>query len=195
MRLFSRKEKKCFNPRKVRTPKSGQQPVAARSLSNHSFGAAIDFNPGKNPYKAGNPSEMERYPQFIEAFERNGFTWLGDGAGRSGRGHPGDDMHFHINYDAVEAEQLNTEQDSDTDTEDVAGYYSQFGAGQAQQNFTPATQPNMSTAQPAMTRTQESIKRSLDSLLESLDKNIFTINDETEEKIYHKYKKYFDSLK
>jgi len=87
-----------FSARVVRGPKYAGKPVDSLPLSNHSFGTAIDFDPSKNNFIPGKTSEMEQHPEFIEAFEKNGFNWLGDGAGRSGRGHIGDDMHFDIRF-------------------------------------------------------------------------------------------------
>ena len=81
----------AYNVRKMRGP--GINPATAK-MSNHSWATAIDFDARKNPYKKGNTSVMQQHPEFIQAFENNGFKWLGDGAGRNS---VGDDMHFEIN--------------------------------------------------------------------------------------------------
>lgn len=158
-----------FNPRKVRSPRTSTLPVEQRPLSNHSFGTAVDFNPGKNPYKAGFTSEMESYPEFIEAFEKNGFRWLGDGVGRSGPGHPGDDMHFDINYNATpgEFQDATTETHSEFSEESVIGDILGITSK-------PATKP---------------VKESK----EKRNKSIFKIKD-NKDKIFDKHKKYFVSL-
>ncbi len=161
-----------FNARKVRSPESSKLPIEQRKLSNHSFGTAIDFNVNQNPYKAGNTSEMESYPKFIEAFERNGFKWLGDGAGRQGKGHPGDDMHFEINYSGIDSQEPQME---------------------------PVLQPGETDKLPGYSISGELSKGAFKAsgLSEGKDKSlkkIFSINDKTEQKIYKKYKKYFNSL-
>jgi len=172
-----------FKARKVRNKNSLKLPPEQRSLSNHSFGAAIDFNPGKNPFRKGFTSEVEKYPEFIQAFERNGFTWLGDGAGRQGPGHPGDDMHFEIRVDG-EALNIAVDDKAEADTSGgasgnkLADFYGRFG---------PTGQP-----QTIQSPQQQNTKATLTA--ESINNEIFKIVDKTEEKIYKKYKKYFESL-
>lgn len=94
-------------------------------MSNHSWAIAIDFNASENPYIKGNTSVMEQHPEFIQAFENNGFKWLGDGAGRNSIG---DDMHFEINLAeffpelAGSAGRLSTKQLSDLKMDQLIKY-------------------------------------------------------------------------
>jgi hypothetical protein len=152
--------------RKVRSPESYAKPFAERNLSNHSFGTAVDFNYSKNPYKKGNRGEIESYPEFITAFENNGFRWLGDGGdslGRSGPGHPGDDMHFDIRYNATPEEfSLDINQ--------------QYG----KDDFSSTTDVII-----GILGIKESINKK--------KKSIFRIKD-SKDKIFDKHKKYFMSL-
>lgn len=57
-------------------------------LSLHSYGIAVDFDPSLNPY-GDRPAVLDRYPKFVEVFERNGWRW-------GGRWKPAsrDKMHF-----------------------------------------------------------------------------------------------------
>ena len=61
-------------------------------LSEHSYGTAIDINPGYNPYTTGdNPNADEKYavtPEVVEIFRKHGFYWGGDWEGKH------DYMHF-----------------------------------------------------------------------------------------------------
>ena len=75
--------------RKIRGPGT----EGSNRMSSHSWATAIDFDAPNNPYKKGNVSAVEQNPEFIDAFEKYGFRWLGDGAGRNS---VGDDMHFEI---------------------------------------------------------------------------------------------------
>jgi hypothetical protein len=63
----------------------------ARSLSLHSWGIAIDFDPPINHMGGedghGNPSKLRSTPLFVDVFRRAGWTWGGDWKMR-------DDMHF-----------------------------------------------------------------------------------------------------
>lgn len=61
-------------------------------LSLHSWGMAIDINPGTNPYQLGNYGEPQTdIPgKVIEIFKNNGFAWGGDWAGAR------DAMHFEF---------------------------------------------------------------------------------------------------
>ena len=56
------------------------------TLSNHSFGLALDLNTPGN--QRGTVGEMDR--QVVAIFERWGFTW-------GGRWHYTDPMHFEMN--------------------------------------------------------------------------------------------------
>jgi len=109
-----------FRARKVRSPKTSGLPNEQKPLSNHSFGTAIDFNPGKNDYVKGQRGEIESYPEFIMAFENNGFRWLGDGGdglNRSGPNHPGDDMHFDIRFNASQEESSSFIEDTHSESD------------------------------------------------------------------------------
>ena len=75
--------------------------VEGGGISAHSWGMAIDFDSGRNPWiknaaiNNSKPSEMDKNPDFIKVFETNGFAWLG-----TNEDHPrgaGDDMHFYYN--------------------------------------------------------------------------------------------------
>ncbi len=68
----------CYVPRFV-----GRNP--AGSLSNHSWGAAVDLNASRNPF--GQPPRMD--PRVVAAFERWGFRW-------GGRWQIPDGMHFEF---------------------------------------------------------------------------------------------------
>jgi len=56
----------------------------------HSWGIAIDINPGANPYQPGNygPPQTDIPPQIIDIFKKYGFAWGGDWPGER------DAMHF-----------------------------------------------------------------------------------------------------
>ncbi len=83
------------------TPKSVQTFVTRhtlwnpkKSLSCHSWGIAIDFDPPKNPMggkikSTGKPSLLRQNMEFVEAFESAGWTW-------GGRWRMKDDMHFEM---------------------------------------------------------------------------------------------------
>ena len=63
-----------------------------RSLSMHSWGIAVDFDPIRNRLGgddkiAGGPSMLRKHPQFIKVFEEAGWTWGGSWKSK-------DDMHF-----------------------------------------------------------------------------------------------------
>ena len=81
------------------TPKSVQTFVqrhkgwnAKRNLSEHSYGAAIDFDPTRNAMGGrdnadSGPSLLRQHMDFVEVFEAAGWTW-------GGRWRMKDDMHF-----------------------------------------------------------------------------------------------------
>tara|TARA_Y100000034_G_scaffold134397_3_gene202715 strand:+ start:2556 stop:3197 length:642 start_codon:yes stop_codon:yes gene_type:complete len=63
-----------------------------RSLSAHSWGVAVDFDPPKNPMggkikSTGKPSKLRGHMEFVKAFKDDGWTWGGDWRMK-------DDMHF-----------------------------------------------------------------------------------------------------
>jgi hypothetical protein len=81
------------------TPKSVQTFVKrhtmwnpTRSLSAHSWGVAVDFDPSSNPMggkikSTGKPSRLRKHPKFAQVFKADGWTWGGDWRMK-------DDMHF-----------------------------------------------------------------------------------------------------
>ena len=81
------------------TPKSVQTFVTRhtlwnpkKSLSCHSWGIAIDFDPPKNPMggrikSSGKPSMLRQHIEFVDTLEADGWTW-------GGRWRMKDDMHF-----------------------------------------------------------------------------------------------------
>jgi hypothetical protein len=60
----------------------------SNSLSMHSYGCAIDLDPARNAFHDTTPN-FARFPDVVDAFEREGWTWGGRWAGRSCDG-----MHF-----------------------------------------------------------------------------------------------------
>lgn len=56
------------------------------TLSMHSYGCAVDFDPARNGYGDDSPY-LERFPAVIERFEREGWVW-------GGRWEKKDGMHF-----------------------------------------------------------------------------------------------------
>lgn len=83
------------------------------SMSLHSFGIAIDINPGTNPMGSTLVTDLPNC--LVEAFKRYGFRWGGDFSGRK------DAMHFEFRgkpdgYDVTipPAEQVTTSQGSAT---------------------------------------------------------------------------------
>jgi hypothetical protein len=60
----------CWTPRELRTDFG----TSGRTLSRHSWGAAIDINPTTNPF--GGVAQIDR--RVIDAFARHGFIWGGD---------------------------------------------------------------------------------------------------------------------
>jgi hypothetical protein len=71
----------CWNTRLIRSNTG----TAARNLSRHSWGAALDINPSTNAYGA-TPQMDER---IVDVFRRNGFAWGGTWAFPDG-------MHFEF---------------------------------------------------------------------------------------------------
>ena len=64
----------------------------SQPLSEHSYGVAVDVNPTRNGYgKAPGRAEIDKFPKFVEVFERNGFVWGGRWKGKSR-----DPMHFEL---------------------------------------------------------------------------------------------------
>lgn len=68
----------CYNPRKI---------AGSNSLSNHSFGCAIDLSPGTNGFRTGKGTISSIV---VDAFKRQGARWGGDYKGRT------DPMHFEF---------------------------------------------------------------------------------------------------
>ena len=75
-----------FVPRKIKATENSK-------LSYHTWGIAFDVDPRENPWggkqKDGSPSLVRQHMEFVDVFEKAGWTWGGrwkDGAG--------DDMHF-----------------------------------------------------------------------------------------------------
>jgi hypothetical protein len=64
--------------------------VGGGGLSLHSWGIAMDINPGRNPYQLGNygAPQTDIPPKVIDIFRKYGFQWGGDWAGER------DPMHF-----------------------------------------------------------------------------------------------------
>jgi hypothetical protein len=60
----------CWTARELRTDFG----TSGRTLSRHSWGAAIDINPSTNPF--GGVAQIDR--RVIDAFARHGFIWGGD---------------------------------------------------------------------------------------------------------------------
>lgn len=156
-----------YSARKVRKPNDNRS-IEQRPLSNHSFGLAVDFDASANPYSAGNISEIEKHESFIQAFEKNGFVWLGDGAGRSGGMHVGDDMHFQINLGTAVSSEL-----AATSKDDVLSGTDNSGVGGGK-----------SFLQALGVYNESKINK----------KQIFIINDKSKKRIYEKYKLIFDSM-
>lgn len=66
----------------------------SKSVSAHSWGCAVDFDPPKNPMggkikKTGRPSVLRTHPEFAQVFKDAGWTWGGDWRMK-------DDMHFEL---------------------------------------------------------------------------------------------------
>jgi hypothetical protein len=69
-----------------------------KSLSYHSYGIAVDFDPGSNP-RGQYWGKVENYPAFIETFERRGWVW-----GGRWKGDTRDTMHFQFTGTAAVVE-------------------------------------------------------------------------------------------
>lgn len=74
----------CFNIRMVRG--------STKHFSAHSYGLAIDLNARQNPLGARSGG-FYRYPDFVNCFKAQGFTWGGDFHNRK------DPMHFSYSWE------------------------------------------------------------------------------------------------
>lgn len=66
---------------------------SGHSLSMHSYGCAVDFDPKRNGFRDPSPN-FKNIPQVVDAFESEGWTWGGRWT------NPCDGMHFqaaHLN--------------------------------------------------------------------------------------------------
>lgn len=69
--------------------------TGGRSLSMHSYGCALDFDPPRNGWKDRTP-RFRQFPAVLDAFAREGWKWGGDwdGDGRSDDERYCDGMHW-----------------------------------------------------------------------------------------------------
>ena len=153
-----------FVMRRSRAPSESVKPVDQRQIGGHAWGTSIDLGTASENPMGGG-GKIRQYPEFINTMKQNGFIWGGDWTNK-------DDMHFEVNVtgEAVPNTGAGLDGSSQSGTEyDSEGGEGLFGA--------------------------RSFLQSLSSLSESkkID-STFTINDESKDKIYKKYKKYFDSL-
>jgi hypothetical protein len=67
-----------------------REKIGGNGISLHSWGIAMDVNPGRNPYQLGNygAPQTDIPPKVVGVFKKNGFAWGGDWVGEE------DPMHF-----------------------------------------------------------------------------------------------------
>jgi len=98
-------------------------------LSLHSYGIAIDINPGRNPYQLGNYGQPQSdIPQsIIDSFKKHGFQWGGDWAGQR------DPMHFEWYGGEVNGSFIDA--DTGQKVTDVASYINGGGSPNANGDY------------------------------------------------------------
>jgi hypothetical protein len=166
--------------RKVRKPGETRS-VQQIPLSNHSFGTAIDFNPSANRYSKGSEGEIESFPGFISAFQKNGFRWLGDSA-KLGINGPGDDMHFDIPYEGGTVSPTNTANSQSQQPPDE-GSGSSYDSNSVKAKYAHLGKTIFKSSAPE-TNLSESVSL----------KGKISIKDNTDAKIYKKHRRLFNSL-